>query len=261
MAELVSLALSSASSLEKDVAEIGAMNLTMAFGASLILGRLVVRRPDRPLSRNRMALQAQHVHQAYLQKTRIGGTVRRMATGTALRFHRYVLVHERPLLVDVALVANRVSIGQNMGLAQAGRAVRIVAVIALHQSLVDAVVIGLSKIRLGGEVAAITELRLLLRQQVLAFGGVMRRVAVEAAHRSAGVGRSRVVRLSPAIAVATEAAAVGFLFRNILEGENLGLIATAGDVFRPRTMAALATPGGMIPRSDQRGLPVRRLFP
>src|SRR5208282_820140 len=57
--------------LEKDIAEIGAMNLAVSHGAGLILGRLVMRGPGRTHRREGVALQAEHVHWHDLQHPRI----------------------------------------------------------------------------------------------------------------------------------------------------------------------------------------------
>src|ERR1035438_1249255 len=97
--------------LEKHIAEIGAMNLRVTHGAGLILGRLVVRGTAWPArgqgGRESVALQTEHVHRHHVEQLRIGGSMGRMATGAALGFHRHMLVNERTLLIDVALVADR----------------------------------------------------------------------------------------------------------------------------------------------------------
>ena len=79
----------------------------------------------------------------------------------------------------------------------------VVAVHALHQSLVDAVVIRFGKVRLGGGVASVTQLGLLLDEQELFFLGVMRRVAVETSDIATGVGGLGEMRLLVSFAVAT----------------------------------------------------------
>jgi len=135
-----------------------------------------------------MALQAKHVHHAQLKESRIGGTVGHVATAAALGLHRYVLVDERPLFVDVALVADGVPARQGPQLTRGRRSVRIVTVVALHQAFVDPVVIGFGKICLGRDMASVAQLGLILDQQVLFFLGVMRRVAVETADIATGVG-------------------------------------------------------------------------
>jgi hypothetical protein len=85
----------------------------------------------RQLARERVALQAEHVHRHYLEQPGIGGTVRRVTTAATLGFHRYMLVDERSLLVDVALVANGISAWQGAHLADSSSPVRVMAVTAL----------------------------------------------------------------------------------------------------------------------------------
>jgi hypothetical protein len=66
----------------------------------------------------------------------------------------------------------------------------------------------------------------------------MGRVAVEAANIAAGMcGRSK-MRLLFTVAVAGQTACARLLPRRIFEGENLALIAAAGHVVRPGTVAA-----------------------
>ena len=60
-----------------------------------------------------------------------------------------MLVDERPLLVDMALVADGIPARHGSQLAYGPSSMRVMAVIALQQTLVDAVVIGLGKVCLG----------------------------------------------------------------------------------------------------------------
>ena len=167
------------------------MNLRVTHRASLIFRRLIVPGTDwtasRQLGREGMTLQAKHVHQAHFEQARIGGTVRRVATAAALGLHRHVLVNEGSLLVDMALVANRIPARQGPHLPKGGRAVGIVAVVALHQAFVDPVVKGFGKISFGCGMAPVAQLGLALDQQMLLFLGVMRRMAVKTANITAGV--------------------------------------------------------------------------
>ena len=241
------------------------MNLVVTHGAGLILRRLIVCRPGWPggrqLGREGVALQAQHVHHADSQKPRIRGTVRRMATAAAFGLHRYMLVDERPLLIDVALVTNRISAGLRAHLPHVRCAMGIVAVVALHQALVYAVMVGLGKIRFGRSVAAIAQVRLALRQQTLFFLRVVRRVAIEAADLAAGVRGLRKMRLLVTIPVAGEAAGASLLPRMFFEHIDLRLIAAARYVIGPWAVTAFAALLGGSTRFVERGLPVRRFFP
>ena len=181
------------------------MNLVMAHGAGLILGGLIVCWPAgtacRQLRRESVALQAEHVHRHDFQQARIRGTVRRVATAATLGFDWHVLVDEGTLLIGVALVTDGVSAGQGLQLANGGSPVRVMAVVALHQTFVHPVMERLGEIRFGGNMAAIAQLRLALNQQVLWLLGVMGRVAVEAADLAAGVGGLGKTRLLMAFTV------------------------------------------------------------
>ena len=84
------------------------MDLRVAHRARLVFGGLVMGRSRRPLSGECVTLQAQQIHLAHAQKTRIGRAMGRVTTAAALSLHRYMLKDERPLLVGVAFDTNRV---------------------------------------------------------------------------------------------------------------------------------------------------------
>ena len=92
------------------------MNLRVTHGACLILRRLIMCgaawAPSRQRGRERVALQTEHIHWHHVEQLRIGGTVGRMATGAALGLNRHMLVDERTLLIDVALVADEIAARQ-----------------------------------------------------------------------------------------------------------------------------------------------------
>src|SRR5580698_1681451 len=96
-----------------------------------------------------------------------------MATGAALGLHWRMFVNEWTLLVDMALVADIIAARQAAHLAHRRCPMRVVAVHALHQTLVDAVVIRFGEIGFGGCVTSVTQLGLLLDEQGLFFFGVM----------------------------------------------------------------------------------------
>jgi hypothetical protein len=161
------------------------------------------------------------------------------------------------LFIRVAFKATLVSIGECPGLAEGGRAMSVVAVAALNQAFVDAVVIGLGKVSLGRGMAAIAETGLSLNQQMFWLLGVMRGVAVQTADVVARVCRTREVPLLVLFSVATQATGAGFLPRKLREANNLGDVATALNMFRSGPMTGLtAVPvlkGGLVVR---RGLEV-----
>src|SRR5208337_386010 len=128
------------------------------------------------------------------------------ASRAALGLHRHMLVNEGSLLVGVALVANGIPARQGPQLPHGRRAMRVMAVHALHQTLVDPVVKRFGKIGLSRGMASVAQLGLALDQQALTLFGVMGRVAVETADIAAGVGRFGIMRLLATFAVAGQTA-------------------------------------------------------
>jgi len=88
---------------------------------------------------------------------------------------------------------------------------RVVAVTALHQPLVDAVVKGLGKIRFGSSMASIAQLGLILDQQVLSLLSTVRRMAVETANIATGVGGLGKMGLLMTFAVTAQTAGASLL--------------------------------------------------
>ena len=166
--------------------------------------------------------------------------MRRVTTIAALSLYRDMLVHERPLLVGVALVADRIAAGQRPRLADCSRTVSVVTVAALDQSFVDPMAIRFGEICFGLGVTAITELRLFADQKELGLGCMMRGMAIKAAYVVAGMGRCRVVPLLVLLTVATEASGAGLLPRQGLEADDLRDISAPFNVLRARPMARFA---------------------
>ena len=191
------------------------MNLAVTHGARLIFRGLIVSRPDwasrRQIGIEGVALQTEHIDQADFEQPGIGRAVRRMATTASFGLYRHMLVYKRPLLVDMALVANEIPARQRADLTNEPGAMRVVAIVALNQTFIDTMVKRFREICLGGDVAPVAQLGLALHQQVLAFFGVVGRVAIKAANVAAGVGGFRKMRLLAAFAVAGEAAGAGLL--------------------------------------------------
>jgi len=100
-----------------------------------------------------MALQAQHIDLAYAQETRVRGAMGCMASGAAFRFHRHMLVHKRSARIGMALDASGIAAGQSLGLAESGGAMNVVAIAAMNQSFIYAMVIGPGKLSFGIGVA------------------------------------------------------------------------------------------------------------
>ena len=111
---------------------------------------------------SRVALQAQHVHVAEFQHVRIWRTVSHMARGAALRLYGCVLKDKWAVLVHVALKADRILAGGSSHLFGSHSSVGIVAIGALDQAFVHAVVERHGKLRLLLEMAGVAKLRLRL---------------------------------------------------------------------------------------------------
>jgi len=132
--------------------------------------------------RKGVTLQAQQVHLAHAKKAWIVRPVWRVATGAAFRLHRYMFINEGTLLVGVTLNANLIPTGKSSDLPQCGCAVDVVAVAAVDDAFIDAMVIGLSEIRFGRSMTTIAEVGLSPGQQILRHFGVMRGMAIDAAY-------------------------------------------------------------------------------
>lgn len=187
-----------------------------------------------------MTLQTQQVHLAHPQVPRIVRPMRRVATGAPFRFHGHVFVHERPLLVGVALHANCIAGRDCFDLPYRSRPVYVVAVATLQQTLVYAVVIGPGEIRFCRHMTAVTEVRLRADQQMFWLLGLVGRVAVEASNIVAGMRRSREMALLPFLAMTAQAACAGSLRGQCREPNNLGDVPTAVHVCRSGAVTRFA---------------------
>lgn len=135
----------------------------MAQGARLEEARLVVerRRPRRTAETgSRVALQAEQIDVAHLQHVCVRTAVNHVARLAPVGFHWNVLVHKGALLVDVALKADHILRSSRSDLLRLGGPVRVVAIRALNQVLVHAVVKRHGELGLLGQVARVAKLRL-----------------------------------------------------------------------------------------------------
>src|SRR6476660_1823025 len=126
------------------------MDRRVAHGARLIFGRLIMRRSHRSLSGRCVTLQAQQIHLADAQVAWVSGTVWSVTAAAALSLHRYMLIHERPLLVGVTFDTDRVSAWHGPHLSKSGCAVDVMAVAALNKAFVYSMVIWLREVSLRG---------------------------------------------------------------------------------------------------------------
>lgn len=136
-----------------------------------------------------MALQAEQVDVAQFQHVGIWSTVRQMACLASIDLYGRMLVHKRPLLVRVALEADRILRGGGLHLLGLDCAVRIVAVRALDQTFVHTMMERHVELRLLLQMTCVTKFRLRLDQQVFFFHCMVRGMARSAAHVISSVHR------------------------------------------------------------------------
>ena len=165
--------------------------------------------------------------------------MRCVASGTTFDL-RLMLVNEGTLLLAMAFVADLVSRCVRSQLFRTKRPVRAVAIIALDQSFVHAVMEGTRKFRAYAHMARVTELRRLSLHQVLALRGEVRRVAINARDAVGQVHRAVIVSMLFGVLVAAKAPSAGLLQRGVFKCKDFGFVAAAVDVLFPRTMASLA---------------------
>src|SRR5271168_1212107 len=103
-----------------------------------------------------------------------------MARLASIHLHGRVFEHKRSLLVRVALEADSVLRGGSPHLVRLHRAVHVVAIAALDQALVDAMMKGHVELSFLLQMAPIAKLGLGLYEQKLRCCGVMRRMARDA---------------------------------------------------------------------------------
>ena len=242
-----------AASLEEDRADVGTVNLGVAERACLIFLRLVVEARNARSSTEtgrRVALHAELIHVRVAQKVWIRGTVGRVAGRAALGLDRLVLVNERSLLVHMAIEADRVSgdsgaellvLAERIERESGGAAVRIVAVGALHHALDHLVMERHVEERLNGAMAAEAKLRLLLHEQEIHVGRMVRGMAIGAAHVVLEVDRIEEVHVFVPALMARHAALGDCLIRHLGEVIRHGRLPARSDVQRTRTVTAFAT--------------------
>jgi len=172
---------------------------------------------------------------------RIGASVGNVAGRTTFDFHRFVLEDERPLLVGVASKANRILRRRSPYLLGTNRTVRIVAVRASNQALVDAMVEGHLELGFLLQMAGVTKRRLRFHQKKLFSLRVVRRMAGDAADIILRVHGIDGIHVLSATGVTTHATGVDFLRRRFFEYEYFGFVASAGYVVRSGPVAAFAS--------------------
>src|SRR5215472_3162869 len=231
---------------EEDWAEIGAVNLRMAHDARLILDALVVARTNGPSSSRphvgRMTTQAKEIHVIDLQHPGIGGAVRSVARQAAfVCLYRRVFENEWSHGVGMALGADGELPGSSADLVADLRAVRIVAVAALHESDINAMAIGAGELGLLRGMAAVAQLRLRLHQHEIHITRLVWTVAggaSDAAGKMSGLGKVLCFKTG-LVAFGADAGGLGGSQR--LKTNDLGDIAATVDVRLARPVTTLAT--------------------
>lgn len=155
--------------------------------ASLVLHRLVVRRSLRSLCREAVTLQAHQIDLADPQEPRIRRSMRRVTRRAPFGLYRDMLVNVRPALIRMTLIADGVPARQRSHLPQRSGAMNVVAVVALDQAFVDAVMVRLGEVGFGGNVAAVAEFGLGAHEEMLRLLGFVRRMTIHAANIIAGM--------------------------------------------------------------------------
>ena len=127
-----------------------------------------------------MALQTEQVDVAQFQHMGIGSTVRQMAGLTSVDLHRLVFEYKGALLVRVALEADRILRGRSSNLVGLYRAVDVVAIAALDQPFVHAMMERHVELRFLLEMAPIAKLWLGFNEHKIRFLTMVRRMAGDA---------------------------------------------------------------------------------
>src|SRR5271169_6757708 len=166
--------------------------------------------------------------------------MRCMACRTTFDLDYFMLIHIRSRFVRVAGEANQVLRCRGPQLPRLESAMLIVAIRALHQTFVHAMMEGPVELLLLVQVAAVAQIRLFRFQQKLAFFCVVWVVAVGTTHTVLEVDGAREIAVLLSILVAVQAPCANLLRRHALERKNFGLVAAAVHVGFPRTMARFA---------------------
>src|SRR5215471_7775017 len=148
------------------------------------------------------------------------------------------MVDERPLLVAMAVEADCVPGRVGAQLLWSERAMRAVAVVALHQPFIYTVVKRACELRAHILVAAIAQLRRLLLHEELTFLGMVWRVTVEATNAVCQVRGTVVIALVASVLMTAQTALAGVRRRSVLKGINLCLVPAAVHVLLARAVAS-----------------------
>lgn len=207
-----------------------------------------------------MALQAKQIDVAQLQHVGIWSAVSQMARLAAIHLHGRVFEHKRSLLVRVAFEADSVLGGGSPQLVRLHRAVHVVAIAALDQPFIHAMMERHIELRFLLEMAPIAKFGLGLYEQEIRILTVVRRMtgnATDVILRMHGVDCIHVLR---AAGVAGQALGGDFFGGCFFKKEELGGVGWISNVAGSRTVTILAAvlrdPAFLV-----RLLPVRAFLP
>lgn len=167
---------------------------------------------------------------------------------------------ERALLVGMALEADGVLRRGSADLFGACGAVHVVAIAALHEAFIHAMVEGHFELSFLLEMAGVAELGLGLYEQKLRFLRMVRRMAGDATDVILGMDRVDGVHVLRAAGVAGQAPGVDLLRGSGLELENLGFVPATVNVGLAWTVARFATMKSRAVLRIQCGHKMRRIF-
>ena len=202
-----------------------------------------------------MALQADRVHVCAVQQTWIRTAMRKVTCGATFGLHHRVLVYKRARCFRVALRAHRIHLRRGAKILAIERAVWIVTVAALHQSLFHLVVVGHIELRLRIGMTLEAKRRLRRRKQLFFNLAVMNAVAAYTAHIVLTVRSPLEIRVLAL--VTTEALGIYFLGRGLGRIENLGYVPAPVNVRLSRPMAAFAGNSAFPMRLGEFGMRIR----
>ena len=186
-----------------------------------------------------MALQAEQIDVAQFQHVGIGSAMCQMAGLTSINLHRLVLEYKGALLVGVAFEANCVLRGGSAHLFGTHRTVHVVAIAALDQPFIHAMMERHVELGFLLEMACVAKFGLGLYQQEIRFVAVVRRMAGDATHVIPRMLRSDGIHVLRAAGMASEAARVDFFRGSGLKLEDFRFVTAAVDVGLAWTMASL----------------------
>ncbi len=212
-----------------------------------------------------VALQAKSEYRRAFEEPGIGGAVGRMAAFAALNTHRGMLVYKRPADIYMALHAGfvvaeglRYHARPDPGApSRVERPVRVVAIGAVDCAFVHPVVEGHIKLRLGFEVAGITEIPLLFREQEFRRLRAMNGMAIGTYHIVRGVDGSPDIGLAKILRVASQTSIENHFRGASFNPVDQAMIGWLLGMLAPGTVTALAAEGLPGGRSRNNDLVVR----